>query len=417
LMDDVGGGASPSKESPGPPSWTRSPMEFKFKELEAESQQRQRECDAQWDATGRNTNGRSHDEDYSGREDQPPPHLSVNSFLLTPADGDSNHTFRGDFLIGTKSPTDKDVAFNPILGSRPHPIEAEHDDAPHSSFSFSKELPTSAPQQDTQPASREKATLATPGAAPLSHQLLQGNPIPTMAAAPVADLDGHSARRNPSLHAFTKVHAAPRPALAERLTQVQLEPGQSLSDAKFKIREIQMHLKLEAKSVDRDIKRVRTDEAKLQRTIKTEADKGNMQHAQQLAKSIARSRYAVAQLEKTKVLLHDVGLKLTTCSATSSVKSAVQVSFGATKSTNGSSSLEDIIAFVSQFALEMSSGEQVAAGMDAVLGCSNEDDEVAREAQRILEEMELDKLKLLASTMPAANCHAQLITPAHLGGS
>jgi hypothetical protein len=404
-------------------------MEFKFKELEAESQQRQREHDAQWDATGHNTNGRLDDEDNSSGEDQPPPRLpvsSVNSCLLTPADGntdgDTNNSFLGGFLLGAPLTTDKDVPFNPNLGSQLDSVKAEHEHAPHSSFSFPTDPPPSVPQQNMLPARRESATLAATCVVQLGHQQLGGNQMLTTAAAPVADLDGHSARGKHTTYVFTKVNAAPRPALAERLTQLQFEPGQSLSDAKFKIREMQMHLKLETKNVDRDIKRIRTDEAKLQRTMKIEANKGNMQNAQQLANSIARSRYAVAQLEKTKVLLHDVSLKLTTCSATTGVKHAAHVSLEANKSLNGASSMEDISAFVSKFVLEMSHGKQVATGTDEVLGCSIVHDEVTREAQRVLEEVELD-MKLLASTMPAANAHAEpssrrpLIAMAHHGGS
>mmetsp|Transcript_118998 Transcript_118998/g.237227 ORF Transcript_118998/g.237227 Transcript_118998/m.237227 type:complete len:464 (+) Transcript_118998:69-1460(+) len=172
-------------------------------------------------------------------------------------------------------------------------------------------------------------------------------------------------------------------------------PPMSASDAKFKIKEWQMQLRLEARQIDRDIRRVKTEEARMQKTMRTEADKGNTNGVQQLARSVVRSRRSVLQLEKAKVQLHDMDLQLTSCSATLSVKNAMRLSVDAMQNGGG---IQELGAIVEQFQQENARRSGVDELVDEALRSDEDEEAVAAEAQRVLEELELDKLRLLTST-------------------
>lgn len=174
-------------------------------------------------------------------------------------------------------------------------------------------------------------------------------------------------------------------------------PPMSAFDAKLKIKEWQMQLRLEAKQMDREIRRVKAEEARMQKTMRTEADKGNTHGVQQLARSIVRSRRAALQLEKAKVHLNDMNLQLTSCSATLSVQNAMRLSVDAVRSTSGGG-IQDLGAIVEQFQQENAHRIGVDELVDEALRSEEDDEAAAAEAQRVLEELELDKLRLLAST-------------------
>merc|ERR1719379_1462717 len=79
---------------------------------------------------------------------------------------------------------------------------------------------------------------------------------------------------------------------------------EAMAEAKIKAREWQMQLRLEEKLLEKEIQRVKNEEAKLQRKIAAQAHQGSAQDVQLLAHSIVRSRKAVASLESTKSSMH-----------------------------------------------------------------------------------------------------------------
>lgn len=176
---------------------------------------------------------------------------------------------------------------------------------------------------------------------------------------------------------------------------VQQGPPMSAFEAKLKIKEWQMQLRLESKQMDREIRRVKAEEARMQKTMRTEADKGNTHGVQQLARSVVRSRRAVLQLEKAKVQLNDMNLQLTSCSATLSVQSAVRLSVDAMR---GGGGIQDLGPAVEQFQQENARRIGVDELLEEALRSDEDDEAAAAETQRVLEELELDKLRLLAST-------------------
>lgn len=187
------------------------------------------------------------------------------------------------------------------------------------------------------------------------------------------------------------------PALQAVQQALPQGPPMTAFDAKLKIKEWQMQLRLEAKQMDREIRRVKAEEARMQKTMRSEADKGNTHGVQQLARSIVRSRRAVLQLEKAKVQLNDMNLQLTSCSATLSVQNAMRLSVDAVRGTSGGG-IQDLGAIVEQFQQENSHRIGVDELIDEAFRNDEDDEAAAAEAQRVLEELELDKIRLLAST-------------------
>ncbi|CAE7654827.1 chmp3, partial [Symbiodinium necroappetens] len=74
----------------------------------------------------------------------------------------------------------------------------------------------------------------------------------------------------------------------------------SIFDMKLKAKEWQWELGREAKHLDKEIAKIQKDEAKLQDQIRLQAEKGNVEAVQLLAKSVVKTRKAVQRLEKTK---------------------------------------------------------------------------------------------------------------------
>jgi len=196
--------------------------------------------------------------------------------------------------------------------------------------------------------------------------------------------------------------AARRQAAENRLAQLAShgEPG-SLVDAKIKVKEWQWQLKMEMKTLEREIKKVRSDELKLQKQMQAEAQKGNTKHVQQLARSIVRSRRTVRQLESTKVSMNDLSLQLTTCAAAMSMKHAVRVSADAMQGMNGAASMEDLACAVEDLQNERLRGLAVEDALEDAFANEEEEAEANLEVQKLLEEFELDRMGLLAGMGPA----------------
>lgn len=186
----------------------------------------------------------------------------------------------------------------------------------------------------------------------------------------------------------------------------------SAIDAKLKAREWQWQLKMETKTLEREIKKIQVDETKLKKKIATEAKKGNTEHIQQLARSIVRSRQAVARLEKAKASMNDITLQLTTAIASISMKSAMRVSLDAMRDMNGSGHAREIETTMEQMRREMAYSSEVDNCVEEAFHEEEAEEEAAIEVQRVLEELELDQLGLLASS--GASSH---IEPLSLAGS
>jgi len=196
--------------------------------------------------------------------------------------------------------------------------------------------------------------------------------------------------------------AARRQAAESKLAQMaaQGDPG-SLVDAKIKVKEWQWQLKMEVKSLEREIKKVKADESKLQKQLQAEGQKGNTQHVQQLARSIVRSRHAVRKLESAKVSMNDLNLQLTTCAAAMSMKHAVRISADTMQGMSAMATMEELASAVEQLQVERHRGSAMDGVLEDAFADEQEETEAALEVQKLLEEFALDRMSLLASMGPA----------------
>jgi hypothetical protein len=84
-----------------------------------------------------------------------------------------------------------------------------------------------------------------------------------------------------------------------------------ITNPKIKVKEWQMQLKLESRNVERDIKQIQRDEARLRRKIATQEQRGGAQGSQDLKSSFGDSQGAIEKLERIKDVMQAVSLDLT----------------------------------------------------------------------------------------------------------
>mmetsp|Transcript_15740 Transcript_15740/g.28671 ORF Transcript_15740/g.28671 Transcript_15740/m.28671 type:complete len:323 (-) Transcript_15740:84-1052(-) len=171
--------------------------------------------------------------------------------------------------------------------------------------------------------------------------------------------------------------------------------------AKFKAKEWQWQLKSEAKQLDKEIVKIKKQEEKLRREIQAQAEKGNVDTVQQLAKSIVRSERAVKRLEGTKANMIAVDLQLTTSIATMTTTSSLKVSADIMTRMNQICGVSEVGATMEAMRAEMSRVADAEDAVEDALQNEDEDYQVAEEVQKVLEGMALEKMgPLHRSTAP-----------------
>jgi hypothetical protein len=84
-----------------------------------------------------------------------------------------------------------------------------------------------------------------------------------------------------------------------------------ITNPKIKVKEWQMQLKFESRNVERDIKQIQRDEARLRRKITMQEQRGGAQASQDLAASFGDSQGAIEKLERIKDVMQAISLDLT----------------------------------------------------------------------------------------------------------
>ncbi|CAE8618936.1 unnamed protein product, partial [Polarella glacialis] len=176
----------------------------------------------------------------------------------------------------------------------------------------------------------------------------------------------------------------------------------SAINTKLQAKEWQWQLKTEVKTLDREIKKIQVDEAKLQREIHDQAEKGNVDAVQMLARSVVRSRKAVQRLEKTKASMHAVNLQLTTSIATMSTTSSIRLSADIMRKMNGIARIPEVSGTMEAMRREMARCAEAEDAIEDALRDESEEVEASSEVQKLLEEMALDQMGPLARAKPRA---------------
>mmetsp|Transcript_69472 Transcript_69472/g.125253 ORF Transcript_69472/g.125253 Transcript_69472/m.125253 type:complete len:286 (-) Transcript_69472:134-991(-) len=176
----------------------------------------------------------------------------------------------------------------------------------------------------------------------------------------------------------------------------------SAINTKLQAKEWQWQLKTEVKTLDREIKKIQVDEAKLQREIHDQAEKGNVDAVQMLARSVVRSRKAVQRLEKTKASMHAVNLQLTTSIATMSTTSSIRLSADIMRKMNGIARIPEVSGTMEAMRREMARCAEAEDAIEDALRDESEEVEASSEVQKLLEEMALDQMGPLARAKSAS---------------
>lgn len=165
---------------------------------------------------------------------------------------------------------------------------------------------------------------------------------------------------------------------------------------KEKAREWQRQIRGDMRRLDRDINRIRQEEAKLKREIAVHAKKGNISSVRTLAVQVVRTRKASGRLERVKCSLSAVNLHLTTTTATMATGSSLKMSAKVMKQMNGLMDVPELQETMRQMRREMAKAEIVDEMIEESFADSDVEDEVDLEVARVLDELHLDTAQILA---------------------
>lgn len=170
----------------------------------------------------------------------------------------------------------------------------------------------------------------------------------------------------------------------------------SAFETKLKAKEWQWELGREAKSLDKEIAKIQKDEAKLQEQIRLQAQKGNVEAVQLLARSVVKTRNAVQRLEKTKASMEAVKLQLTTHMASISTSQSIRLSSDIMKKMNAIARIPEVSAVMKDMREQMAMCADAEDSIEDALRDDGEEREAAFQVQKVLEEMALDQMGPLA---------------------
>lgn len=170
----------------------------------------------------------------------------------------------------------------------------------------------------------------------------------------------------------------------------------SAFETKLKAKEWQWELGREAKHLDKEIAKIQKDEAKLQDQIRQQAQKGNVEAVQLLARSVVKTRNAVQRLEKTKASMEAVKLQLTTHMASISTSQSIRLSSDIMKKMNAIARIPEVSAVMKDMREQMAMCADAEDSIEDALRDPGEEREAAFEVQKVLEEMALDQMGPLA---------------------
>jgi charged multivesicular body protein 3 len=161
-------------------------------------------------------------------------------------------------------------------------------------------------------------------------------------------------------------------------------------------REWQRQIRGENRQLERDMGRIRQEEAKLKREITQMANKGQLQSVNTLAKQVVKSRKSIARLEQTRCSLNALNLQLTTAIASASASSAMKRSADMMKEMNRLASVPELQRTMQEMRVEMARAEVVDDMMEEFYEESDDEREIDAEVQKVMDELVLDRSQLMA---------------------
>ena len=191
--------------------------------------------------------------------------------------------------------------------------------------------------------------------------------------------------------------------------------GKSKSaDPKEQVNEWCKKIRKEGYNLDRQINAIKREEAKVTRSLKEAAKKGDKESCHILAKELINSRKAVTKLYTAKANLNSVQMQMKSQLATVKVAGTLQTSAEVMKSMSQLVKLPEIQKNMMELSREMMKAGVIEEMMDDVMEPLGEEEEMEEAAQeeidKIILEITTGKLKdaprALADTLPAAGAEA-----------
>jgi len=181
-----------------------------------------------------------------------------------------------------------------------------------------------------------------------------------------------------------------------------------------KAREWQRQIKGETRRLDRDIQKIRQEEAKLKKEITAMANKGQVQSVRTLAKQVVRSKKSITRLERTKCSMTAVNLHLTTAIASMSTASSLKMSAGVMKEMNRLMNVPELHQTMEAMRQEMARAEITDEIMEEGFEESDDEVEIDTEVAKVFEELALDTSQFMqaGATLPATAAPAAAAAPA-----
>jgi len=186
------------------------------------------------------------------------------------------------------------------------------------------------------------------------------------------------------------------------------------ADPKEQVNEWCKKIRKEGYNLDRQINAIKREEAKVTRSLKEAAKKGDKESCHILAKELINSRKAVTKLYTAKANLNSVQMQMKSQLATVKVAGTLQTSAEVMKSMSQLVKLPEIQKNMMELSREMMKAGVIEEMMDDVMEPLGEEEEMEEAAQeeidKIILEITTGKLKdaprALADTLPAAGAEA-----------
>ena len=186
------------------------------------------------------------------------------------------------------------------------------------------------------------------------------------------------------------------------------------ADPKEQVNEWCKKIRKEGYNLDRQINAIKREEAKVTRSLKEAAKKGDKESCQILAKELINSRKAVTKLYTAKANLNSVQMQMKSQLATLKVAGTLQTSAEVMKSMSQLVKLPEIQKSMMELSREMIKAGVIEEMMEDVMEPLGEEEEMEEAAQaeidKVILEITTGKLKdaprALADTLPAAGAEA-----------
>jgi len=186
------------------------------------------------------------------------------------------------------------------------------------------------------------------------------------------------------------------------------------ADPKEQVNEWCKKIRKEGYNLDRQINAIKREEAKVTRSLKEAAKKGDKESCQILAKELINSRKAVTKLYTAKANLNSVQMQMKSQLATLKVAGTLQTSAEVMKSMSQLVKLPEIQKSMMELSREMMKAGVIEEMMEDVMEPLGEEEEMEEAAQaeidKVILEITTGKLKdaprALADTLPAAGAEA-----------